>query len=122
MQLTQFAVDDNPHNGDGLVLHGLDGSQQVIAFISKRVMDDWVDPRKPYGRRKGIFRAQHNALGNRNLAAIEQIVTSKYERGAPFYRQHPFAYVVLAYITESGEVPGASELARERACDHAECP
>jgi hypothetical protein len=36
------------------------------------------------------FRQQYNALGKRNLAAIEQIVTLKYRRGAAFNRQHPF--------------------------------
>jgi hypothetical protein len=105
-----------------LVLRGLDGSQQVIAFVSRRVMDDWVDPRKPYGRRKSLFRSQYNALGKRNLAAIERIVTSKFERGAAFNRQHPFVDVLLADITESGEVLDVSELARERACDQAERP
>jgi hypothetical protein len=44
MQLTQFAVDDSPHNRDGLVLHGWDGAQQVIGFISRRVMADWAEP------------------------------------------------------------------------------
>jgi hypothetical protein len=37
-----------------------------------------------------LFREQYNALGKRNLAAIEQIVTLKYRRGAAFNRQHPF--------------------------------
>jgi hypothetical protein len=44
MQLTQFFVDERPHNRDGLVLHGWDGNQQVIGFISRRVIADWVDP------------------------------------------------------------------------------
>jgi hypothetical protein len=30
-------------------------------------MDDWVDPKQPYGRRKSLFRAQYNALGQRNV-------------------------------------------------------
>jgi hypothetical protein len=77
MQLTQFAVDDGAHNRDGLVLHGWDGDQQVIGFISRRVMVDWVDPRQPYGRRNSLFREQYNALGKRNIAAIERIVTLK---------------------------------------------
>ena len=46
MKLTQFAVDDGPHNSDGLLLHGWDGDQQVTGFVSRRVMDDWVDPRQ----------------------------------------------------------------------------
>jgi hypothetical protein len=112
MQFTRFAIDDSPHNSDGLLLRGLDGAQQVTAFISRRVMDEWVDPRQPHGRRKSLFRAQYNALGKRNLAAIERIVTTKYERGAAFNRQHPFVDVLLADITESGEALDVSERAR----------
>jgi len=111
MQLTQFSVDDGPHNSDGLLLHGWDGPQQVTAFISRRVMDNWVDPRQPHARRKSLFRQQYNAFGKRNLAAIERIVTSKYQRGAAFNRQHPFVDVLLSDITESSEMLEASELA-----------
>jgi hypothetical protein len=56
----------------------------------------------------------YNALGKRDLAAIERIVTSKYARGAAFNRQHPFVDVLLADIAESGEVLDVSELARWR--------
>jgi hypothetical protein len=73
-------------------------------------MDDWVDPKQPYGRRKSLFRARYNALGKRNLAAIERIVASKYQRGAAFNRQHPFVDVLFSDITESGEVLDLSEL------------
>jgi hypothetical protein len=44
MRLEQLAVDDSPHSRDGLVLHGYDGSSEVTAFISRLVMDDWIDP------------------------------------------------------------------------------
>ena len=87
MPLTQLSVDEGPHNRDGLVLHGRDETAQVTAFISRRVMDDWVDPRQPYGRRKSLFRKQYNALGTHNLPAIARIVTAKYDRGAAFNRQ-----------------------------------
>src|SRR5436309_8312726 len=97
MQLTQFAVDDSPHNRDGLVLHGWDGDQQVIGFISRRVMADWAEP-GCYSKRKSLFREQYNALGKRNLAAIEQIVTLKYRRGAAFNRQHPFVDILLSTL------------------------
>jgi hypothetical protein len=63
MKLTQFAVDDGPHNSDGLLLHGWDEDQQVTGFISRRVMDDWVDPRQPYRGRKSLYREQYNAGG-----------------------------------------------------------
>jgi hypothetical protein len=112
MPLTHLAIDDGPHNSDGLLLHGWDGPEEVTAFISRRVMDDWVDPRQPFDRRKSLYRTQYNALGKRNLAAIERIVTTKYERGAAFNRQHPFVDVLLADITASGEVLDVSELGR----------
>ena len=113
MTLTRFAVDDSDHRRDGLVLHGWDGDEQVTGFISRRVLADWVDPRQPHGRRKSLFRTQYNALGRHNLAAIERIVTSKYRRGPAFNRQHPFVDVLLADITDSGEVLDLSGLVRE---------
>jgi hypothetical protein len=64
-----------------LLLHGWDGAQQVTAFISRHVMDNWVDPRRSLKSRKSLLRAQYNALGNRNLQAIERIAASKYRRG-----------------------------------------
>jgi hypothetical protein len=114
MPLTQFVIDDGPHNSDGLLLRGWDGPDEVTAFISRRVMDDWVDPRQSFERRKSLYRAQYNALGRRNLAAIERIVTSKYERGPAFNRQHPFVDVLLADIAASGEVLDVTELGRHR--------
>ena len=112
MQLTQFAVDDSPHNRDGLVLHGWDGDQQVIGFISRRVMADWAEP-GCYGKQKSIFRKQYNALGKLNLAALQRIVSTKYQRGAALNRQHPFVEVLFSDITESGEALDLSELVRE---------
>ena len=74
MPLTEIAVDDGPHTMDGLVLHAWDGSEKVEAFISRRVMDSWVDPVEPYEGRRTLLRAQYNALGKHNLAAIERAV------------------------------------------------
>ena len=113
MPLTGFAVDEGPHNMDGLLLHAWDGSERVEAFISRRVMESWVDPRGPYESRRSLFRGQYNALGKLNLAAIERIVTSKYQRGAAFNRQHPFVDVLWSDITQSGEVLDVSGLVRE---------
>jgi hypothetical protein len=113
MPLTQLAVDDGPHNSDGLLLHGRDETGEVTAFISRRVMDDWGDPKQPYGGRKSLFRKQYNALGKHNLPAITRIVTAKYNRGAAFNRQHPFADVLLSDITDGGEVLDVSDLVRE---------
>ena len=49
MPLERLAVDDSPHNRDGLVLHGYDGSSEVTAFISRLVIDDW-NTHKPLER------------------------------------------------------------------------
>ena len=74
-------------------------------------MDDWVDPRQPYRGRQSLYREQYNALGKRNLAAIERLVTSKYQRGPAFNRQYPFVDVLLSDII-SEEALDTSELAR----------
>jgi len=113
MPLTEIKVDESPHNMDGLLLHGRDGSERVEAFISRRVMDSWVDPREPDRGRRSLLRAQYNALGKFNLAAIERIVGSKYQRGAAFNRQHPFVDILLSDIMESEETLDTSELIRE---------
>jgi hypothetical protein len=113
VKLTKFTVDDGPHNSDGLLLHGWDGDQQVTAFISRRVMGDWVDPRQPYRGKQSLYREQYNALGKRNLAAIERIATSKYQRGPAFNRQYPFVDILLSDIMESKETLDTSKLGRE---------
>ncbi len=109
-QLARFRVDDSPHNSDGLLLHGWDGTEQVTAFIGRRVMDDWASPHRSLKSRNSLFRNQYNALGKSNLPAIERIVTCKYQRGLAFNRQHPFVEVLLSDITESGEVLDVSGL------------
>ena len=113
MPLIGLAVDEGPHNMDGLLLHAWEGPERVEAFISRRVMDSWVDPREPYRGRRSLLRAQYDALGKFNLAAIERIVDSKYQRGVAFNRQHPFVDVLLSDIMESGEALDTSELVRE---------
>ena len=113
MTLVRLAVDETPHNMDGLLLHGWDGSERVEAFISRRVMDSWVNPQAPYRKRRSLLRAQYNALGNLNLAAIERIAVAKYQRGAAFNRQHPFVDILLSDITESAEALDTSKLVSE---------
>jgi hypothetical protein len=113
MLLTQFSVDNGPHNMDGLRLFAQDGSEQIEAFIGRKVMDVWADSVEHRGGRQSLFRDQYNALGKLNLAAIERIVNSKYQRGATFNRQHPFVEVLFSDITESGEALDLSELVRE---------
>ena len=41
MSLTQFSIDDGSHNMDGLRLYAQDGTEQVEAFIGRKVMDVW---------------------------------------------------------------------------------
>lgn len=113
MSLTRFSVDDGPHNMDGLRLFARDGSEQVEAFIGRKVMDVWADSVEHRGGRQSLFRDQYNALGKLNLTAIQRIVGAKYQRGAAFNRQHPFVDVLFSDITESGEVLNLSELVRE---------
>ncbi len=80
-----------------------------MAFISRRVMDDWADPRRSLKSRKSLYRGQYNALAKRNLPAIKRIVAGKYQRGGlAFNRQHPFVDLLLSDITESGEVLNVS--------------
>ena len=113
MPLTEIKVDESPHNMDGLLLHGRDGSERVEAFISRRVMESWIDPREPYRKRRGLLRAQYNALGKLNVGAIGRISDCKYQRGPAFNRQHPFVDILLSDITESAEALDTSELVRE---------
>jgi hypothetical protein len=103
MSLTKFAIDDGPHNMDGLRLLARDGTERVEAFIGRKVMDVWVESIEHRGGRQSLFRDQYNALGKRNLAAIERIVSAKYRRGAASNRQHPYVEVLFSDITESGE-------------------
>ena len=43
MSPTQFRIDDGPHNMDGLRLYAQDGTEQVEAFIGRKVMDVWAE-------------------------------------------------------------------------------
>jgi hypothetical protein len=113
MPLTEFEVDETPHNMDGLLLHAWDGSERVEAFISRRVMDSWVDSRESYRKRRNLLRAQYNALGKLNVAAIGRVADCKYQRGPAFNRQHPFVDILLSDITESAEALDTSQLVRE---------
>ena len=113
MSLTQFSVDDGPHSMDGLRLLAQDGTDRIEAFIGRKVMVVWAESVEHSGGRRSLFRAQYNALGKLNLAAIERIVSAKYQRGVAFNRQHPFIEVLFSDITESGEVLDLAELVRE---------
>ena len=110
MLLTQFSVDDGPHSMDGLRLFARDGTERVEAFVGRKVMDVWAESAEHHGGRQSLLRDQYNKL---NLAAIQRIVSAKYQRGAAFNRQHPFIEVLFSDITESGEAFDLSELVRE---------
>ena len=113
MSLTQFRVDDGPHNMDGLRLLAQDGNEQVEAFMGRKVMDVWAESVEHRGGRQSLFRDQYNALGRLNLAALQRIVSAKYQRGPAFNRQHPFVEILFSDITESGEALNLSQLVRE---------
>ena len=113
MSLTQFRVDDGQHTMDGLRLLARDGNEQIEAFMGRKVMDVWAESIEHRGGRQSLFRDQYNALGRLNLAALQRIVSAKYQRGAAFNRQHPFVEVLFSDITESGEALDLSELVRE---------
>ena len=111
--LTQFSVDETAHNRDGLVIEAYDRKQQVDAFISRRVLDEWVEPIAPPGRRRSLFRKQYNALGRKNLEAISRLVDAKYARGRAFNRQHPYIEILTSDIEESGESIDQTGLVRD---------
>jgi hypothetical protein len=113
MSFTQFRVDDGPHTMDGLRLFAQDGNERVEACRGRTVVDVWAESVEHRGGRQSLFRDQCNALGRLNLAALQRIVSAKYERGAAFNRQHPFVEVLFSDITESGEALDLSELVRE---------
>jgi len=113
MSLTQFRVDDGQHTMDGLRLLARDGNEQIEAFMGRKVMDVWAESVEHRGGRQSLFRDQYNELGRLNLAALQRIVSAKYQRGAAFNRQHPFVEVLFSDITESGEALDLSELVRE---------
>src|SRR5580698_3032685 len=113
MSLTQFSVDGGPHNMDGLRLYAQDGTERVEAFLGRKVLDVWAESVEHHVGRQSLFRDQYNALGKLNLAALERIVSRKYQRGAAFNRQHPFVEVLFSDITESGENLDLTELVRK---------
>jgi hypothetical protein len=113
MSLTQFDVDDGPHSMDGLRLVARDGNERIEAFVGRKVMDVWAESIEHRGGHQSLFRDQYNALGRLNLAAIERIVSAKYQRGAAFNRQHPYVEVLFSDITDSGETLNLSGLVRE---------
>ena len=110
--IDRFAIDEGPHQRDGLVVQAWDDDERIDAFISRHVMDAWVERVSSRGQRRSLFRAEYNALGLRNLDAIARIVSAKYDRGPAFNRQHPYVEVLLSDVLESGEAIDQSQLVR----------
>lgn len=110
--LNRISVDESLHNRDGLLLHAEDDGVPVEAFISRRVMDIWVEPHAGLGLRRSLYRAEYNELGRRNLDAIARIVVRKYRGGITLNRQHPYVEVLTNDIVESGEVINQRGLVR----------
>jgi len=81
--------------------------------MGRKVMDVWAESVEHRGGRQSLFRDQYNALGRLNLAALQRIVSAKYQRGAAFNRQHPFVEILFSDVTESGEALNLSQLVRE---------
>ncbi|SRR5579871_6765254 len=97
----------------GLRLFAEDGSARIEAFIGRKVLDTWAESIEHSGGQQSLFRDQYNALGKVNFAAIQRIVSAKYQKGVAFNRQNPFVEVLFSDISESGEVLNLSELVRQ---------
>jgi hypothetical protein len=104
-RLTELVIDESEHSRDGLVLRAWDqvDAVTITAFISRRVIDEWVRSEEAPQKRMSLFRAEYTALGKRNLHAIQRIVAAKYQHGTASSDPHPFVDVLLADITDSGE-------------------
>ena len=74
MALTRFRIDEEPHAMDGLRLLAQEGTREVEAFVSRKVMDVWAESVEHSGGRQSLCRKQYNALGKRNFAALQRIV------------------------------------------------
>lgn len=111
--IDRFQIDQSPHNRDGLVIQAWDGDVAVDAFIGRRVMDEWIYAASPMDRGRSLYRVEYNALGASNLDAIARLVTTKYERGKAYNRQHPYVEILTSDIRESGELLNRGALMRE---------
>ena len=73
MPLTEIKVDESPHNMDGLLLRGRDGSERVEAFISRQVMDSWVDPTIPIENGEVCFARNTTPSANSILRRLSEL-------------------------------------------------
>jgi hypothetical protein len=80
MPLTDFEVlDRQEHVDDCVVIAANDGKQRVVAFVGRAALEDYGGryfgrPRLTYPQRMFLLRSENN------LAALAQIISSKYER------------------------------------------
>ena len=111
--ISNFQVNQTKHNRDGLIIQASDNGVALDAFISRRVMDEWISATSPADRGRSLYRAEYNALGVHNLDAIARLVTTKYERGKACNRQYPYVEILTSDIREGGEILDRSQLVRE---------
>jgi hypothetical protein len=80
MPLTDFeVVDRQEHVDDCVVIAANDGKQRLVAFVGRAALEDYGGryfgrPRLTYPQRMFLLRSENN------LAALAQIISSKYER------------------------------------------
>ncbi len=74
MLLSDLQVVHAQPNSDVVVLHGLDDSQTVLAFIPVEHLDDYFERRHLSGK-------QANLVVDANLDILAQVISDKYERG-----------------------------------------
>jgi hypothetical protein len=110
--LDRISVDESAHNRDGLVLHAWDEDKAVDVFISRKVMDLWVEPHGISAASRSLYRAEYNELGKRNIDSIARIVARKYDRSMSVDCERPYVEVLISDIVESDEAIDQSRLIR----------
>src|ERR1700752_141911 len=110
--LDRISVDESAHNRDGLVLRAWDEDKPVDVFISRKVMDFWVEPCGISAASRSLYRAEYNELGKRNIDSIAQIVAKKYDRSMSLDCECPYVEVLASDIVESDVAIDQSRLIR----------
>jgi hypothetical protein len=74
VRLTSFAVVHEQPDSYCVIVHAFDGRELVLAFISRRTLED-------YFHRDNVTGKSANLVVDRNLDAFARIISGKYERG-----------------------------------------
>jgi hypothetical protein len=101
MVLSDVQVVHAQPDGNVVVLQGWHGQQRMLAFISRKHLED-------YFRRSGVSGKAANLLVDRNLASFSKIISAKYERGEtrPYSRLGttvPSIDIAMVDMQRSGE-------------------